>query len=354
MLFSASKVHFTGIFSSGIVYWKYRRLIGESGEKVGQNELEIIQHPQMDGISLFFDTIDYRTPHIHSEWELLWVMENSLSITCEGRQIVAAPGQLVLFSPRQPHEFHGKDGSCTFLCLQVSPLILSRFCPGIERVSVDELFPRNALSPADSSYVMESLYAMTLAYLKQSPFYELYCAGQTCLIWNLLLTRLPCRTVTTEEAALAEKRSARLSRLIQYVDENYMHRIRLSDFAKQEGCTMNHMSFFVHRNLNQSFQEYVNTVRFHCACKLIDAGHTRMTDVCLESGFSDYRYFSRTFREKLGMTPEEYSRRVQPAAQEFTKLHHSIHSRERFYTREKSLSLCEILHTQLEEQTEIP
>ena len=97
MLFSASKVHFTGIFSSGIVYWKYKRLIGESGEKMGQNELEIIQHPQMDGISLFFDTIDYRTPHVHSEWELLWVMENSLSITCEGRQIVAAPGQLVLF-----------------------------------------------------------------------------------------------------------------------------------------------------------------------------------------------------------------------------------------------------------------
>ena len=38
-------------------------------------ELEIVRHVQMDGLSLFFDTVDYRTPHFHAEWELIWFLE---------------------------------------------------------------------------------------------------------------------------------------------------------------------------------------------------------------------------------------------------------------------------------------
>ena len=39
------------------------------------NETEIIQHPQIDGLRIFFDTVDYRTPHVHEEFELIWLME---------------------------------------------------------------------------------------------------------------------------------------------------------------------------------------------------------------------------------------------------------------------------------------
>ena len=90
-----------------------------------------------------------------------------------------------------------------------------------------------------------------------------------------------------------------------------MHKIRLSDFARAERRSMSYLSHFVKEALGQSFQEYVNTVRFHCACKLIAAGQRRMLDVCVASGFSDYRYFSAAFQKRLGMTPEEYSRQPQ-------------------------------------------
>lgn len=44
------------------------------------NETEIIQHPQIDGLRIFFDTVDYRTPHVHEEFELIWLMEGRLSV----------------------------------------------------------------------------------------------------------------------------------------------------------------------------------------------------------------------------------------------------------------------------------
>lgn len=66
-----------------------------------------------------------------------------------------------------------------------------------------------------------------------------------------------------------------------------------------------------------------------------------MLDVCMEAGFSDYRYFTRAFRQHLGMTPEEYSRQSGRHQVDRGQLHHSIHSLERFYGAEDSLRILE-------------
>ena len=305
------------------------------------NEFEVIRYPQMSGLNIFFDTVDYRTPHIHPEWELILLLENPLSVTCGQKSYLVEPGELMLFSPNQPHEFHREGESCTFLCLQISSQSVAQVFPAIDRLTVDDLFPRNHLSEGEYARLKESMLDLMGAYLRREPCYELYCMGQGCLLLYQILSRMPNHTLSAGEMSSRDKSNARLKRLIRFVDENYMHKIRLSDFAKQEGCSVSYLSHFVKDTLNQSFQDYVNTVRFNCACKLIASGEGRMLDVCVESGFSDYRYFSRTFKQQVGMTPEEYRQQVERPKQESAEVKHSLHSLERFYTREQSLALWE-------------
>ena len=50
------------------------------------------------------------------------------------------------------------------------------------------------------------------------------------------------------------------------------------------------------------------------------------------------------------MTPEEYRRRSQSHVQEETHVHHSVHSLERFYSREKSLELLDQACARLDAQ----
>ena len=50
------------------------------------------------------------------------------------------------------------------------------------------------------------------------------------------------------------------------------------------------------------------------------------------------------------MTPEEYRRRSQSPVQEETHVHHSVHSLERFYSREKSLELLDQACARLDAQ----
>ena len=136
----------------------------------------------------------------------------------------------------------------------------------------------------------------------------LLCVGETHLLLRELLKQLPHRLLSAGEAAEDARRTERLLRLIAFVENGYAHKLRLADFAEAEGCSLGYMSHFAREMLGRSFQEYVESVRFNAACKLISAGEDRMLDVSVAAGFSDYRYFSRAFRRRLGMTPEQYSR----------------------------------------------
>lgn len=305
------------------------------------NEFEIIRYPQIEGLNAFFGTVDYRTPHIHPEWELILLLENPLSVNCAQKRYLVEPGELILFSPNQSHEFHRVGESCTFLCLQISSQSIVQILPTIERLTVEDMFPRRYLPEEEYAFLKRSMLALMGIYLRQEPFYELFCMGQASILLYQILSKMPHHILSAGELSNRDKSNARLNRLIRFVDENYMHKIRLSDFAEMEGCSVSYLSHFVKDTLNQSFQEYVNIVRFNCACKLIASGETRMLDVCMESGFSDYRYFSRAFQQQFGMTPEEYRKQMKRPAQETAAVKHSLHSLERFYTREQSLKLWE-------------
>mgnify|MGYP004693163181 FL=1 len=300
------------------------------------NELEIIRHDRIPGLTAFFNTVDYRTPHFHPEWELMWLLDHPLTVSRGGGSFRAEKGSLLLFQPNEPHELHMIDEKCTFLCLQVSPELL--------RLDSDLVVEDILLNPYlgdGAERVRTAMLEIADAYLSQEPYSSLLCIGQTCLVFHEILCGIPVRAITREELISQEKRNKRLASLIRFVDENYMHKIRLSDFAVSEGFSMSYLSHFIKSTLNQSFQEYVNSVRVNCACKLISGGEEKLTAVCMASGFSDYRYFSAAFKKQFGMTPEQYKLSLKKP--ENAVIHHSIHSLERFYTDDQSKAIIAAL-----------
>ena len=303
------------------------------------DELEIIRHSRIPGMTVFFNTVDYRTPHFHPEWELIWLLDNPMTVSGGGGSFRAEKGDLLLFQPSEPHELHKVEENCTVLCLQVSPELLR-----LENDLVVEPILLNPFLGEQAGALRSTLLAVAQAYLNREQFSNLFCVGQACLMFHQILNAVPVRAITREERISQEKRNKRLTSLIRFVDENYMHKIRLSDFAEAEGFSMSYLSHFIKSTLNQSFQEYVNSVRVNCACKLIAGGEEKLTAVCLESGFSDYRYFSAAFKKQFGMTPEQYKFSLKKP--ENAVIHHSIHSLERFYTDEQSRAILAELRRQ--------
>ena len=304
------------------------------------SEVEIVRHRQMEGLSLFVNTVELRTPHSHSEWELIWLLDGVLSISCGTSSRLLQPGQLALFAPNEVHEIQKTTGSGTFLCLQLAPALCSGLGDAQQRLALSEHYPHDILPPEELKAVCTCLALAANAYFVRSPLYPLYSLGQCCLALHRLLTCLPVRILTPEEAAATDRRNDRWQRVVRYVDENHMHKLRLADLAQQEGCSLSHLSRFIHQTIGMTFQDYVSTVRFNSACKLIVDTDMRLLDICVAAGFSDYRYFCRTFRQQYGLTPEEY-RRAGHTDRTGTAVRRSLHTVEHIHTPEESLALLQ-------------
>lgn len=297
-------------------------------------ELEIVRHRQIDGLSIFFDTVEYRTPHFHSEWELIWITEGALEIGYGADKCTGREGDLFLFYPGQVHEFRQLEGRATFLCLQILPDLFLPAVPTIAKTALKDSHVNPCCTQDECAALRRGMQRVMRDYLECRPFYELSCVGQSALLLHGLLKLMPSYGVSEEERIQIDKRNARLERFIRFVDENYTHKISLSEFAGREGCTTSYMSRFIKSALNQNFQQYVGSVRYHSACRMIESGETRMLDVCQAAGYSDYRYFSKAFRQHNGLTPEEYAR--QGVRQQDDHSCRSLHSVEQFYSKEQS------------------
>lgn len=307
-------------------------------------ELEIVPHRQSDSVRIFVNRVEYRSAHFHPEWELLWVMDTPLSITGPQRQYLIEPGELILFPPNFPHEFHKMERPCTFLCIQLSS---KAFLP-TANLRTEDIRLRDYLSTEDDRWLRRAILDASRSFFCQESFSSLFYQGLCALILHFLLQRLPAHAMSAEEETIAEQRNTRLMRLIQFVDENYMHKIRLSDFARQEGRSVSYISHFVKDTMNQTFQDYVNSVRFNRARQMIAQGTDSLVSISIASGFSDYRYFSQTFLKAYGMTPAEYRRHAQEALPELATQDHSLHSREHIYDPQQSLAVLAQFQMQLE------
>ena len=268
------------------------------------SEIEIIQYGHIHGLSLFLNCVEYRTPHLHPEWELIWILEGILSVRVEDSEYPMGKGSLVLFPPGTVHEFNAKTPDSTFLCLQMMPQFLN--IP--ESVTCECMILGKILGEEEMLKAKRMILNIAFSYFKKPPLFQMFCAGECNLLMHDILAVMPIKTLTSEELLIQSRKNERLNRMITYVEDHYAEKIKLGDFALEEGVSMNYLSHFIKNSLNQSFQSYVNLVRFHAACKLISTQKYRMTEVYKLVGFSDYKYFSNSFKAHCGLTPEEFSR----------------------------------------------
>ena len=148
------------------------------------SELEIVRHAQIDGLSMFFNTVEYRTPHLHPEWELILVLEQPLLIACGQEQFSVEPGQIILFNPGQPHEVLRQEKSCTFLCMQIAASALPQITP----LYVDTNLLHTCLDAKQMEETRRVLWEIMDAYLKREPNSSLYCIGKSCLLLHSLFS----------------------------------------------------------------------------------------------------------------------------------------------------------------------
>ncbi len=301
-----------------------------------KREYEIIPHPRLKHICCFIVDIDYRTPHLHRELELSLILKGGMTITSMRETTRMQEDDVFLLNSTQVHEYKSIGAYARMLCVQFSPQFCKDYYPALQNITFDAMQIKEHFSEEDHAHLRALLIALTYRYFHAGAGYEFVCESLLNMILHGLLRNIPYHTVSDEALRRSRVRLERLNRILDDIDANYMHKILLSDIAKKENLSPYYLSHFFQENLNRSFQEYLTYVRFSHAKNLVAFTDKKLIDICLECGFSDYRYLYSTFLKQLNCTPAEYRRQIDAACD--LERPGAPHSIERFLTGEEVLS----------------
>ncbi|EIP97948.1 transcriptional regulator containing an amidase domain and an AraC-type DNA-binding HTH domain [Opitutaceae bacterium TAV1] len=92
----------------------------------------------------------------------------------------------------------------------------------------------------------------------------------------------------------------------QCVQQN--RRFRVSDLARQIGCSAGHLHRLFCGATGAGPMEYFQARRMQHAARLVLDPELNLTEVAYQVGCADSAHFSRCFRRHMGMTPRDYKR----------------------------------------------
>ncbi len=103
---------------------------------------------------------------------------------------------------------------------------------------------------------------------------------------------------------------------IDFIEGNYDRPITLADVAKAAYLSVSRMAHLFKEQMGITIIDYLTDVRIDHAKRLLLATDKSCANICFEVGYNNQSYFTRTFKELVGMTPRQFrdsNRRETPA-----------------------------------------
>lgn len=104
------------------------------------------------------------------------------------------------------------------------------------------------------------------------------------------------------KASLSENKI--MERVVEYIGKNFMHEITLSEIARQNAVSAEHLSRIFKKELGVGFSEYLNNIRLQRAEFMLKNEEGRsISKIAYACGFNDSNYFSYRFKKVYGVSP---------------------------------------------------
>lgn len=249
------------------------------------------------------------SPHWHEELEILYVLDGMVQIQTKQYDRELHKGDGFVVCTRQIHSITcplGKHARLFILHADLHPLIDNH------TLTVSLLYPMFQ-DPAKSGYLLlssEETHTEILRLLEQicefettrPTAYALELAG----LLSILIARI-CRTfLPFRENRIPPEDIVCLQSMVDYISRFYAEKIQLADISSAGHTSRSKCCKIFKTYLNLAPIEFLNSYRLSISRELLITTPWKISAITTACGFSHQSYFSRIFREKYGLTPNEY------------------------------------------------
>lgn len=245
-----------------------------------------------------------RLLHFHDVAEIVLFGDTHGQLFCEGERFTILPGSVVFVPSMCYHDYLFGSGAKHWTLIQVEPYLVEQLGRPGERGMLSRPL---CVAPDAATTARLQMLAGWLAETARANAADPLIDRIVGLILSALV-RLPMRS--GEPVA---DTGSHLSRFLPVVE-----RLRQAPGARLslgEAATLCHVSpaYFSRRFaavFGCGFADYVTSYRLHVASRRIATTATPLSEIGYDLGFSSHSHFTARFRERFGIAPREYRRRV--------------------------------------------
>ena len=225
----------------------------------------------------------------HSFWELIYLLEGSMSFELRGERLKLRQNELLLVPPEQTHRLIAENERLRFLqasfSMQLSPRswIVGRPSAATERQS---LWLNELLREAEQQYP--------------------YCEDlQLAALNGVIVTMLRAPTLPEEQPAQPRSKNEIVAACLKLIDEDIAAKLTKTYLAERLGVSPGALLSAFKEEMGVGIAAYIKERRLQQARMLLTEGDCSVTQVSDMLGYCSVCYFSAEYKKQFGVTPSE-------------------------------------------------
>ena len=246
--------------------------------------------------------------HFHSFTEIMFIISGEGQIKTDSQSFNIKEGDIIIINPYISHtEYSKESNSLEYFVFGIENIYFDIYNNSLSQddqssLPINELYIQNVHN-GDDRLKLKSLFSLTLSELENQKLYNEVLAQaliNQVLVLIIRITKLkdiekPSQNLTAECAFIK-----------RYIDLHFNQNITLDDLAQKTFFSKYYLIHSFKKQIGTSPIQYLMNKRMEEGRMLLTTTHKSITDICLDIGFSSAPYFSKLFKIKYNLTPNEY------------------------------------------------
>lgn len=268
-----------------------------------------------NNLSVKAELLDIKSypPHFHDDFQILYVLEGELRLTLFYSQYILTPGSIHIIHPVDVHSMESMSERNLVLVLSFNTEFFLRIFPHFNTTIFITTIEGNYFSQIDT--LRDQIFSIVSEYYYKGAGYASRLNNVAVSLFNTLMKNFRGFVIDETDKKFSHKTSNdyiqtdRISRIIQYVYENYPYKISLTEMAESEQMSSYYLSHIFHKLVGLNFRDFLSMVRVEMSLPSILSTSKSISQISQDMGFSDAKYYVSTFHNYLGCHPKEYRKK---------------------------------------------
>lgn len=229
--------------------------------------------------------------HFHKNFEIIYVIEGSVTCTVNSSTQKLSPGDFGLCLSNDIHSYEPCENALYWVCVFSADYVRT--------------FSKQVMNKDSRSFKFKCSSSVE-CFIKDNLISE-----DTPPINMLKACLYALCNEYINSVELIDKNTSKthsMTAIVDFVSSHHTENIKLDDISKLLGLDYHYVSRYFKKVFNMSFTVFLNSYRLETAIGLLDESNKKIVDIAYESGFQSVRAFNECFKRTFKISPSEYKK----------------------------------------------